>query len=588
MIDITENKIESIQKKDLFIESFQMADIGHWHWDFVTEKLFWSKEVKEIFEVSKDFQADLETAINFYEEGEHRDNIDNLVTKATEKPYKIDAKIITAKGNIKWVRTYGNTKRKNGKATILFGSIQDITEIKEHEQELEKLSRIARETQNVVIITDENDIITWVNKAFERVTGYTLDEAIGKNPGNLLQGPETDSKTVAQLSKKIDSKVSFTERILNYSKDGTPYWNQMNVTPIKNSSGEVVEFFSIQEVVTKQVLAQKEIEKQTRRLKEAQEIAKVGDWDFDVKSGKIRWSEAIYLIFERNRNLSPPSFQEIATLYQSDKFTSVVKTALKDRKQYEEDFEIVTYKGNKKYVKTIGIPVTDEHGTVTELRGIVQDITEQVKSYQNNKVLLEEVHHRVKNNLAIISGLLTLEMHEFENDRAKLSFQRSINRIQSMAKVHELLYDTDDHSSIRVDKYLRELSKIIFSTFNLSEAIEIKIDAKEIELNINDAIPLGMLMNELLTNSTKYAFKAGKGIIKIQIKQIGSKYFVQYKDSGSGMTEKPNLANSKTLGFTIINTLLDQLGAEYELDVDEKFEITLNFERTSKGSHSNL
>jgi two-component sensor histidine kinase len=157
-----------------------------------------------------------------------------------------------------------------------------------------------------------------------------------------------------------------------------------------------------------------------------------------------------------------------------------------------------------------------------------------------------------------------------------------------MAKVHELLYDTDDHSSIRVDKYLRELSKIIFSTFNLSEAIEIKIDAKEIELNINDAIPLGMLMNELLTNSTKYAFKAGKGIIKIQIKQIGSKYFVQYKDSGSGMTEKPNLANSKTLGFTIINTLLDQLGAEYELDVDEKFEITLNFERTSKGSHSNL
>jgi PAS domain S-box-containing protein len=592
MIDITVQRRKSIQKEEMLKRSYELADIGHWEVDLVNERLYWSPEVRKLHEVGQDYEPDLETAINFYQEGEHRDTIRDAVSNAIEKgePFDVELKMVTAKSNNRWVRAVGETKIEDGittkvygstqditkrksaeiqlketeekyrsileNSTILFyrhntdhkltyvspqakeflgidpdngkleswinyltdhplnkvgiqktkaaietgraqppyelqlqkkgggrlwvkaneaplvengetvaivGSLTDITRQKENERELEKLSRVARETQNIVIITDHKERIQWVNKAFERVTGYNLGEAKGKNPGDLLQGKKTDSHTVKRIAKRIAEEKPFTERIINYSKDGTPYWIQMDITPIKNSDGEVEEFFAIQDV-----------------------------------------------------------------------------------------------------------------------------ITEQVQTQEKNRVLLQEVHHRVKNNLAIISGLLSMEMEEFKSDEAKLSFQRSINRIHSMAKVHELLYDTEDFSSVNIARYLKELSSIIQLTFDQSQVVNIDIDIEEIDMNINEAIPLGMLMNELLTNSLKYAFGDAGGNIRVRVKMDRDKYHVIYRDNGRGMFPKPDLANADSLGFTIIYTLLEQLEAYFELDVDNKFELIFSFGRKMKGAHSTL
>lgn len=508
MIDISDQRRESIQKERILKKSYELADIGHWHIDLVEERLYWSPEVKKLHEVDQAYKPDLETAIEFYEEGKHREAIRNAVNDAIEKgePFDLELKITTARGNKRWVRAVGETESKDGSITKVYGSTQDITKRKsaelqlkdtekkyrsilesstilfyrhdtdhkltyvspqaedflglkpgeeleawtdyltdhplnkeaiektntairtgerqppyeiqlqkkdgsriwvqvneapvvengetvavvgsltditvqkEHEEELKRLSRVARETQNIVIITDPEERITWVNKAFERITGYTQEEAIGKNPGELLQGSKTDPETVKRVSKQISQEEPFSEQILNYSKDGTPYWIEMDIMPIKNQEGEIEEFFAIQEVITEQVRRQQQLQEQSERLKEAQQIANVGDWHYDIESGDISWSEMTYEIFERSKELPPPTFEELIKSYNTDRpqgLKKLVEHAIKHNEQYDKDFEITTDKGNTKYIKTRGIPLTNDKGEVTALRGTVQDITKR-------------------------------------------------------------------------------------------------------------------------------------------------------------------------------------------------------------------
>jgi len=465
MIDVTGYHQENIERANIIQKSYQLAGIGHWEFDILQEQLFWSPEVKNLHEVEQTYQPDLKTALEFYPEGLYRDTIQEAVNRTiqTGEPYDLELQIITARGNLRWIRTAGDAKWLNDRCVKIYGVTQDITRSKEREKEINKLSRVARETQNIVIITDPDEHIQWVNKAFESVTGYSLNEVIGKNPGQLLQGKNTNGKTVKRIARYLTEKEQFNERILNYTKNGTPYWTQMSVTPIKNKKGEITEFFSIQEVVT-----------------------------------------------------------------------------------------------------------------------------EKVKAQKRNEVLLQEIHHRVKNNLAIISGLLTLEMDEFSNDRAKLSFQRSINRIHSIAKVHELLYGNDDLSSLNICQYLEELSAIISRAFDHELKVNIEIDAEHIDMNINEAVPFGMLMNELFTNSFKYAFGGSKGHIYVKIREKASSYQVIYRDNGKGMSEVPDFDKASTLGFTIVSTLLAQLNSEFKIDVDNKFELSFDFKKKERGSHSNL
>ena len=465
MIDVTGYHQENIERANIIQKSYQLAGIGHWEFDILQEQLFWSPEVKNLHEVEQTYQPDLKTALEFYPEGLYRDTIQEAVNRTiqTGEPYDLELQIITARGNLRWIRTAGDAKWLNDRCVKVYGVTQDITRSKDREKEINKLSRVARETQNIVIITDPDEHIQWVNKAFESVTGYSLNEVIGKNPGQLLQGKNTNGKTVKRIARYLTEKEQFNERILNYTKNGTPYWTQMSVTPIKNKKGEITEFFSIQEVVT-----------------------------------------------------------------------------------------------------------------------------EKVKAQKRNEVLLQEIHHRVKNNLAIISGLLTLEMDEFSNDRAKLSFQRSINRIHSIAKVHELLYGNDDLSSLNICQYLEELSAIISRAFDHELKVNIEIDAEHIDMNINEAVPFGMLMNELFTNSFKYAFGGSKGHIYVKIREKASSYQVIYRDNGKGMSEIPDFDKASTLGFTIVSTLLAQLNSEFKIDVDNKFELSFDFEKKERGSHSNL
>lgn len=231
-----------------------------------------------------------------------------------------------------------------------------------------------------------------------------------------------------------------------------------------------------------------------------------------------------------------------------------------------------------------------------QMLAILEDFT-QVKEYQKQledsvqerEVLLSEVHHRVKNNLAIIIGLIELQKEGLSDKELQLILNETQNRIYSISGVHELLYNTNSFSDITFEEYAEKLIKRIRGMYDSEEKhITIDHDLASRNLNINQAIPLGLLLNELISNSFKHAFKDQKeGKIFIGLTEDKGTIEVIYKDNGSGF-DKTMFDQSTTLGVTLIKTLIAQLEADYSLETDQGFSFTFRFQVKEKGAHSNI
>lgn len=200
------------------------------------------------------------------------------------------------------------------------------------------------------------------------------------------------------------------------------------------------------------------------------------------------------------------------------------------------------------------------------------------ESLHEKSVLLQEIHHRVKNNLAVVSGLLSLQSYHIEDPHLKLILGKNTNRILSIAKVHEMLYESEDFNNIPFESYIKELSDIIISSMNQEDKmIAFNTDISVKQLNINHGVPLGIIFNELITNSVKYGFTEMEGNeITIQVKEDGDSVKVVYRDNGIGIKDFETAAH-KSLGFTLIDSLLTQIEAESFYETDNQFKLTFTF-----------
>ncbi|MGZ3866949.1 MAG: histidine kinase dimerization/phosphoacceptor domain -containing protein [Bacteroidia bacterium] len=180
--------------------------------------------------------------------------------------------------------------------------------------------------------------------------------------------------------------------------------------------------------------------------------------------------------------------------------------------------------------------------------------------------LIREIHHRVKNNLQIISSLLNLQSAEIGDSEAKEKYKESIGRIKSMAIIHELLYQSKDLSNIRIKKYLEELVSFIGSTYNMNKEVNVKLNVKtEHEfIDLDKAIPCGIIINELLSNSFKYAFgdKKRNPAIRVSFKEHRNKFTLEVSDNGKGFPKDLDFKTSSTLGLQLINSLVEQLDGQ--------------------------
>lgn len=260
--------------------------------------------------------------------------------------------------------------------------------------------------------------------------------------------------------------------------------------------------------------------------------------------------------------------------------------------------EIIRYKkdGSPIHLRLNVSRIIDSGLNNKQMLAIAEDITREIEykeqleaSVHEKEVLLSEVHHRVKNNLAIIVGLIELQKEGLEDEKLQMVLKETQNRIYSISGVHELLYNTDSFTEITFEEYAVKLIERIRGMFNSTDRqVSIEHDFSSRNLNINQAIPLGLLLNELITNSFKHAFEGrSEGRIFISLREEEGNLKVVYKDDGKGFDKKV-FEYSTTLGVTLIKTLIGQLEADYELESEDGFTFTFKFEIKGRGAHSNL
>jgi len=234
------------------------------------------------------------------------------------------------------------------------------------------------------------------------------------------------------------------------------------------------------------------------------------------------------------------------------------------------------------------VPIKDLEGAVIGLVFSLENVTERVRAEEKIKaslaekeVLLKEIHHRVKNNLQVINSLLNLQSERIQDEESLSIFEKCKNRISSIALVHEKLYESKDLANINFGEYVRTLTTQMFGSCppNLS-AVKLRINASDVFLKLNQAIPCSLIINELVMNAMKYAFPQGQeGEIVVALKSTNKgKITLIVADNGVGLPHNFDINKSETLGMQIINALVKKLDGSFEIDRSKGSKFTILFQ----------
>ncbi len=191
------------------------------------------------------------------------------------------------------------------------------------------------------------------------------------------------------------------------------------------------------------------------------------------------------------------------------------------------------------------------------------------RSLGEKEVLLKEVHHRVKNNLQIISSLLNLQGEELEDADAARRFRESQNRIRSMALIHELLYRSDDLSGIDFAEYVERLVQHIVNSYGpQAHRVESRLEIEARPLSLDCAIPCGLIVTELVANAIEHAFPDGAGTVSVRFRSDDGRRHLEVRDDGVGLPPELDPEQAATLGLRLVTALARQLGGEYLFEVE--------------------
>ena len=312
-------------------------------------------------------------------------------------------------------------------------------------------------------------------------------------------------------------------------------------------------------------------------LEFAQNTAKLGGWEYNLKSDKITLTKEIYDIFEINRS-KPADMNKIINLLQPDaqkRIMDIIDQVKLKQEPWDKEFKFIAKNGEIKWLRTIG-KVIEKFGKVAAVSGTVQDITDRKntelyleESLKDKEILLQEVHHRVRNNLSIISSLLMLQLDQEKDERIRNAILKVQKRIMVMALLFDQLYQEETIGSINVNEYFHKMVNFILNSDENYSGIKINIDVIETMFTIETMFPLSLIVNEILSNSLTHAFKdISEPTIDISLQTVKDNSFeLIINDNGIGFASDINILSDDiaSTGFTLITSLTDQLQGKIEL-----------------------
>lgn len=516
----------------------------------------------------------------------------SLETAFREGSVEVEINLQAKDGSLLPYVLSGTVNELDGEKYFLGAGI-NIADRVEAERELKKekefIDKAINSLPGLFYVLDDKNNYMRINENFVTDLGYSREEIDQMQPLDFYQKKDHDKLEKAINKAFTEGEASLVSQIK--TKKGTLPWYYLTGTHITQEGKNFILGTGIN------ITERKKLED---LLQQAHQLARIGAWEVDLVNNEVNWTPVTKKIHEVPLDYEP-DLETALDFYKKGKSRDTIELAVREAIQngtsFDKELQIVTAKGNERWIRTIGKAEFRE-GECVRLYGSFQDVharkvaEEKLKrSLSEKEVLLMEIHHRVKNNLAVISSMMQLQAYDSDNDEVISHLTNSQSRIKSIALMHELLYETKSFSQINFKENITELVAHIANSIQSKTDVQVEFNLDPVELNINQAIPCSLILNELLTNSYKHAFNDhDKGKLEISLKENGKHVQLMVADNGMGLPSEFTLENPSSVGLKIMSVLTQQLQGELTYDSNNsQTTFTLTFEKKkTKGSASSL
>jgi PAS domain S-box-containing protein len=457
----------------------------------------------------------------------------------------------------------------------------------------ENLSVTLHSIADAVIATDAAGRITIMNAVAEGLTGWSEAEATGRPVDDVFRvvdeatGRETDSFAMRVLGE--ESFATMSGAALVEARDGTRRPIAARGSPIRGLDGRALSgaviVFRDQTDERQWMQALSDSERRTRALVNA--------------SAQVFWSaDPEGLAFDESPSWYAFTGQSLEqrqgrgwldVVHENDRgdVEELWRKSVASCEGLDVECRVRHVSGEWRWMAVRAVPLTRDDGSVSGWVGMNADITERKRaeaateaSLAEKEVLLTEIHHRVKNNMQVISSILGLQAGLVNDERARLAFDECQGRVQSMSLVHERLYQSANLASIDFAEHLRDVCELIAVAFDQpARRVELVVEAESLAMGLDVAVPVGLIANELLTNALKHAFPGRRdGVVRVSLRhEGGGKVALTVADDGVGIPPDLDWQKARTLGLRMVRSLLRQIDGELEIERDRGTRVTARF-----------
>ncbi|MFO7867358.1 MAG: PAS domain S-box protein [Candidatus Aminicenantes bacterium] len=506
-----------------------------------------------------------------------------------KKMFRVQEKITNQKGEPIYFETSKSPiMDEKGEIQGMVGISRDVTENKKARDALKESEKEIRRLLDGIPVgiyrtTPKGESING-NLSLMRLLGFPDQKTMMEtNAVETYVNPEDRTRWQEEMEKK-DRVMGFEIQLRRY--DGKIIWGRESARAIRNKEGDIVCYEGVIEDITGHKKMEQALNEERAYFDHLFEDAPEAITVTDGQGKILRTNKEFTSLFGFTKqeaegriidDLIAPGeyYEEAVSITRSS--AQGQKTALETRRRHKS--------GKWIDISLLTSPVI-VNGEQVVYYGIYRDIAPQKKaealiksSLEEKEVMLREIHHRVKNNLQVIISLLRLQSGLMRDKQDLEMFKESQNRIMSMALIHEKLYRSQDLAKIDFPQYIQSFATHLFRIYQVDHRdVHLYTDIDDLFLDINRAIPLGLIVNELLSNALKHAFPGGrKGNIWIELHSGGDGKKLSIKDNGVGLPENFNFKNADTLGIQLVSSLINQIKGTLELKTAPETAFTIYF-----------
>ncbi|MCF7915449.1 MAG: PAS domain S-box protein [Spirochaetaceae bacterium] len=436
------------------------------------------------------------------------------------------------------------------------------------------LNSLFENSPEAIVLLDEHNRVIQANPEFYRLFGYTKAEVEGRHIDMLVAGGEEYAEAV-HFSEEAEAGRHLNAESIRHRKDGQPVEVSILGAPIE-VEGKVVGIFGIYRDISDRKRVERKLALSERKHRELFENAPIGIFQSTSEGRFITVNDSMARIFGFDDTESVVAYyKDLANTlyYRPGRRAQFLDALLKDGEV--KNFELEAYRRDEvviwvslnariSYWYNNGSFIID--GFISDMTDLKQTEHKLQTSLREKNVLLQEVHHRVKNNMQIISSMLNLEAMNVGNSHNKELLFVMQNRIQAMALVHEKLYASEQIEVVDLGEYTRELCMQVLDVISKELAPKVDFRLESIPAGIDFSVPYGLIVNELVMNAYKHAFE---GIdfpkITIELRHQAGQLMLKIVDNGVGLPDNFDIAKTSTLGMNLIHSLIVQLDGQFSL-----------------------